>query len=285
MHFANKFSKSQIMRLQVLASHGFTLKVFPSLGDIVRKVAGIFTITFVITTTYASNASQTEPMPDLTPQERSYINSLSQNLTKIPAWLIAQLLDVSDQLSHLSTSSQPAWPKVRLSELLASPDHYRGRVIAIRGYFVESSDVRSELQLPPSDHCWSVIVLDAEYHRPLQYFTTLDPKRFKKHSAILAIGLYLTNRMDQSRNPISPETLSIPVFVGTMIPDNRPSEPRPFFDEKFFSLVLVAVIILLGIGYFVLRAYISKRFSKRKDAVLRLPRGDRHEEGPPEPGR
>ena len=210
-------------------------------------------------------------MPFLTSQDRTYINSLPNNQPNIPAWLIAQLLDVSDRV-HCFATSQPVPNTVLLNNLLASPDQYRTKMVSLKAMFIESSDVTRELQLLPPDQCWSVILLDAEYHQPIQVFTTKDPSRFPRGSEVLAIGYYLANRLDRPKRGSSSQVVVVPMFIGSLLPSGgekpRPSTSLiPFSSAKSF-LVLFTVLAFMMIMYFSIKIYVSKRFWRQKSSPL-----------------
>jgi len=241
-------------------------------------------VTSLVIINYGTTTHPAASMPSLTDQEKTYINKLSINQSQIPAWLIAQLLDVSEQLNKLPAKMLMDLPEVQLNNLLADPGRFQAKMVTIKGYFVQSNDVQSELQLPASDHCWSVIVLDAHYRRPIQCFTIQNPNRFRKSSMVRVVGYYLTNRIDRSKSWMSSESLIIPVIIGAIVPIAEKSVSEPIFQEKKFIFKLLAVIIILGLTFLMLRMYIAKRFPKNKETLSGLKKGRLHEKGPSEPG-
>jgi hypothetical protein len=211
-------------------------------------------------------------MPSLTLKERTYINNLSQNPSEIPAWLIAQLLDASDRVRRF-TASQPVPTTVPLNNLLASPGRYKLKIIAIKATFVEFSDVTRELQLPPPDRCWSVILLDSQYHQPIQVFTTQNPSGFQKDPEILAVGYYLASRIDRPKRGASTQVLIIPVLIGSLLPLElkRPPSTTPFspFSGQKKIPALFTTVLLMIIIYFAIKVYMSRRYSVQKRFSLR----------------
>ncbi len=258
------------MQLQLIVNSRLMAKVLGTRGRKVPVFLLFFALSAFISIGYAKNTRPVTSAPVLDSQEIDYINLLSSNVDQIPAWLIAQLLGPSARLRQFTTS-QPAGPEVSLNELLANPDRFRSKVIAVKAEFMESSDVKEELQLLPPDHCWSAIFLDATYHQPIQLFTPEDPSGFKKHSDVLIFGYYLTNRTDRSKSVFSSKSLIIPVVTGIIIPsvtrstrNNTPPE-----DTILVNVYpLLAAIVLLLVAFFALRYYISKQDKKQGDFYL-----------------
>jgi hypothetical protein len=258
------------MHLYLIVKSGLMEKPFVAAGRKVPVFLVLFAITCFASICYANKASHLATAPALTSQEVSYINSVPINSTKIPAWLIAQLLGPSARLRPFATS-QPAGPPVNLNDLLAIPDRYRSQVVAVKAEFIEASEVTEELQLLPPDRCWSAILLDATYHQPIQLFTPEDPSGFIKHSDVCIFGYYLTNRTDQPKSAFSSQPLIIPVFSGIIIKEDNQSisgnaVPQGNYLVKVFPLL--AAIVLLLIAFFALRHYISRQDKKQGDFHL-----------------
>ncbi|MFA5864534.1 MAG: hypothetical protein WC975_07575 [Phycisphaerae bacterium] len=263
------------MLLQLLENNILTINAFLEFR---RKFHILFVgiaITALSTISYATTSLSNSVQPALMAKEKSYINALSNTQTQIPAWLIAQLLGASDHLRQFSIP-QPAWPRVRLNDLLANPDLYKAKLIVVKALFAEATDVRKELQLVPPDRCWSVILLDLDYRKPIQLFTTQEPSVFKKNQLIYATGFFLTNRIDRAKENSFSKPLVVPVLTGIIIPvtGEKSFTTAAKSNKKGYTLLIpVAILVIL---YIALKIYLSKESKSY--------RGKRDGKSPAQPG-
>lgn len=210
--------------------------------------------------------------PNLTPQDKSYINSLQDNTDQIPAWLIAQLLHVSNSLAERLQGSDVSLPIVELNELLAHPARYRGKVIAIRTLYAKSSNVKELLQLAPDEQGWSTLLIDVNYHHAIQLFTSQDPSKFQKSQAVYAVGVFLTTRLDRPEKGASTQAISVPVIIGTLLPMG-PESPTGK-NKKIFNVL--APIILLTVIYIFVKIYTARSTNVKLSLKDRLDNKNRN---------
>lgn len=260
------------MLSQVAAIYRLTEKALTALWPNKRRYILTFSVNFFISISYASSSPSSTSNSVLTPQDKAYINLLSGTMSAVPAWAIAQLLDLSDRVCQ-AASSQPVPKAVYLNELLAAPGQYKLRMVCIKATFVESSEVTRELQLLPPDRCWSVILLDTKYHQPIQVFTTKSPSRFQEGSGIDVVGYYLADRVDRPRRGLSSQVVVIPMFIGSLLPSEgeKPSPNTPliqFISLKSF-LALFTVLVFMIVIYFAIKIYVSQVVLRREFSPLR----------------
>jgi hypothetical protein len=215
------------------------------------KLAAVILLTLLLSNSYAIISPGDSLAADLTPQDKSYINSLTNNIDQIPAWLIAQLLHVSNSLADKIKEKNTALPVIELNDLLADPDHYRGQVVAIKTLYAKSSDVKELLQLAPDEQAWSVLLIDAQYHHALQLFTNQNPSKFQKSQLVYAIGVFLTTRLDRPEKDNGAQSIVVPVIIGTIMPVDV--ELPPVKNKKIFNFL--APVILLTVIYMLVKIY------------------------------
>jgi hypothetical protein len=144
------------------------------------------------------------------------------------------------------------------NELLADPNRYQGRIVALKAIYVKSSDVKEPLQLSPDERCWSVLLLDVKYCHALQIFTSEDPQKFKKNQLLYLIGVFLTTRLDEPEKGDTASPIVVPVFVGTLQP--VADEVKPV-ENNNLSLMLMTVVFLT-ILYFLVRIYVGRKINR-----------------------
>ena len=173
---------------------------------------------------------------------------------------------------------------IRLNDLLANPDSFRSKLVALRAGFAEAVDIRKELELLPPNRGWSILVLDQDYRQPIQLFTTQDPAKFPKNQNVLIAGFFLTNRIDHSRSGMSAKPLVIPMLVGVIVPIHegknftiRATSHKTIFNIVAGILVLVALFVLLKI-------YLYKSSAKMKVGLLKSQRGPENGKGTTQSG-
>jgi hypothetical protein len=214
-------------------------------------------ITSLFATGYTSRPADQSPMPRLTHQEKSYIKSISPSSRLLPAWLIAQLLDASDNLyCYLSENSRSIIsnsnrfeqtnfvPFAEINHLLADPSAYQGRLIGIKSTLAKSMDVSSDLQLSPGQHCWTVYLVDSTYRRTLQVFTTQNPNKFTVAQRVYVFGYFLTNRIDEEDNAKKADPMVIPVLVGSIFPIEETDQKKNEDFRNFFLTFLVVLTLI-----------------------------------------
>jgi hypothetical protein len=245
--------------LKKLLLYPIVNKVFTTENVLSVRPADVALRTIIVTSlllssTYGNPTTDKSISLDLTPQNRSYINSLQDNTDQIPAWLVAQLLHISNSLADKLKEPGVSLPLVELNELLANPAHYRGKVVAIRTLYAKSSNVNELLQLAPDEQGWSTLLIDVNYHHAIQLFTSQDPSKFQKSQAVYAIGVFLTTRLDQPEKGTSTQSIVVPVIIGTLLPIG-PELPI-VKNKKIFNFL--APIILLTVIYIFVKIYIAR---------------------------
>ena len=200
--------------------------------------------------------------------EKNVITGLSVCENTIPSWVVAQLLDASDRLGKAFPESSAInadknqyklmTPFITLNTLLADPASHRGQLISIRGLFYSAQRVDAELLLAGQDHCWSVIILDSRYQRPIQVFTTKPPTGFTRGAIVCAVGYYLSNRMDQTETGDILQPVAIPVLMGII----RSNLDGAATGSRFQNRVFFGVILFLTATYLLIRIYIARSGGK-----------------------
>ena len=260
------------MLTYLLENKGLTTETIFSVQAVKLGLKVLFVLSLLPATIYAKNASPGPVSPDLTPQDKSYIYSLQDNTDHIPAWLIAQLLHVSNSLSHKLQEPTGSFPLVELNELLADPARYRGRVVAIRALYAKSSNVNELLQLAPNEQAWSVLLIDALYHHAIQLFTSQDPSKFYKSQALYAVGVFLTTRMDRPEQGSETQSIVVPVIIGTLVPVSP--ELPPVKNNKIFNFLVL--IILLIVIYIFVKIYLANYTNVKLSLREKIKKKDRN---------
>jgi hypothetical protein len=219
------------------------------------------------TDTYEQVALE-ETVLALKPSEKNVIDGLSVCENTIPSWVVAQLLDASDRLGKAFPESSDTntdkyqyklmAPLMTLNTLLADSASHRGQLISIRGLFYSAQRVNAELLLAGQDHCWSVIILDSRYQRPIQVFTTKPPAGFTRGAIVCAVGYYLSNRMDQIGTEHASQPVAIPVLMGVIRSNLDGAATGSRFQNRFFF----GVILFLTATYLLIRIYIARSGGK-----------------------
>jgi hypothetical protein len=255
----------------VLANKGFTTENVLSVRPAAIATHILFIITLLFSICYADSTSKGPITLNLTARDKSYINSLKDNTDQIPAWLLAQLLHISNSLADRLQEPNVSLPIVELNELLANPACYRGKIIAIRTLYAKSSNVKELLQLAPDEQGWSTLLIDVKYHHAIQLFTSQDPSKFQKSQAVYAIGVFLTTRLDQPEKDASSQAITVPVIVGTLLPMG-PELPTGKNNKLFNFLV---PIIFLTVIYIFVKIYIARSKNVKLSLHDRLNKKDR----------
>jgi len=215
---------------------------------------------------YGQSTHPAAPDGFLTEKEEKLIHSLPTNPEQIPAWLIAELLPRSTQLHHAFASNKYNFGSIKiikLNQLLANPDKYQAKLIAIKALFATVEPVSDKLKLIPPDRCWSVISFDVKYLHPIQSFTSQRPYKFRKGRQIYIIGYYITNRLDRQEDN---RNILVPVLIGTVMPaDSGLAQKQNRKSFKGF-LGLIAILVLI---YLIIRIYIAKSSYKKRDYFSR----------------
>ena len=253
-------------------SQQFTNKFWaPKIHYICIALAAITMLRFCNTKAYAQTTNPVAPDGLLTRNEEKLIHSLPTNPEKIPAWLIAELLPRSTKLHRGLVSNNYNFNSIKivqLNQLLANPDKYQAKLIALKALFATSEPVAEKLNLIPPDRCWSVISLDVKYLHPIQCFTSQRPCKFRKGRQIYIIGYYITNRLARQENN---KEILVPVIIGTALPTdagfNQRHSGKNF--KGFLGLIAILVLLYLIIRIYIERIYIGKKYNKNSDFYIR----------------
>jgi hypothetical protein len=259
------FKKHQIIRLQHVANKDFTAK--KRLRGSHRR--GIIPLIILVTTYISASYGQTtRPEPSrqwLSKGEITIINSLKINSSEIPPWLIAQMLHLSKDLEREVKGGRLTLPITKLNELLANPEKYQGRVLALKAIYVKSSDVKEPLQLSPDERCWSVLLLDVKYCHALQLFTSESPEKFRKNQLLSVIGVFLTTRVDTPETGDASQAIIVPVFVGTLHPMVEGGKSTGYNNFSQFMVIIIFLVFL----YIGVRIYVGRKMKEKPFKGLR----------------
>ncbi len=248
------------MRSQTIAKYGLIIKLFSCHLCIPRMACLLFVASALFQVCYASLPPAASQPGFLDNREKSYIYSLSNNAKTIPAWLIAQLLESADRLHQSFINGQLKPAEVQINDLLAEPDKYQAKVIVLKAIFASSSNVNEQLQLPAGEQCWSILLLDVKYHKAIQLFTSQDPARFQKSQAVYAVGIFLTNRLDQPEKESESQAITVPVVMGSIFLITTKSSRT---DRGNYFHFLTSIIFLTLIYIFV-RIILAKLQRKKR---------------------
>jgi hypothetical protein len=255
------FKHEQTLLSQIPTNKDFTTKIISA--GLYRTL--FWGITTILTTcninTYGQITHPAETGTAISANDINAIYSLKINDSKIPPWAIAQLLHVSEDLKRASADGLKGSQPVELNELLADPERYRGKIIALKGMYVKSSDVKEPLGLARGEQCWSVLLLDVKYSHALQIFTSENPERFRKNQLLYAIGVFLTTRVDKPEKDDLASPLVVPVLVGRVLPMAEEGKNTGYSNFSHFLVIIIA----LTMAYILVRVYVGRKMKKTFD--------------------
>ncbi len=193
--------------------------------------------------------AQTNNALKLPSEQLNHIYNLPEPLSTIPTKLIHELSNYTSKLNSLIKSKQVSLKdlkKVNLNELMGNPSTLKGSFLRIKGYPVRVKRVTYKLSPPSSENFYSVFLLDAQYHLPIQCFTTKIPTRFKKLSLYWIVGIFIANRVENDK--------TFPVIVGFLVPIST--------NERYYKFI--TSVVILAVIYFIIRFYILKTTKRYK---------------------
>ena len=219
----------------------------------------VIAVTLFIANSYSQNTRPVEGKLGLSLSEVNAINSININASEIPPWIIAQLLHQSSDLKRELTAGRLHVSPMERNELMADPERYRGKVIALKAVYVKSSDVKEPLELAPDEQCWSVLLLDVKYCHALQLFTSENPERFRKNQLLYVVGVFLTTRVDQPEKGDMAQPIIVPVLIGTLLPIAE-NEKKSVYNEYSQFIVIIIVLTML---YILVRIYVGRKLKEK----------------------
>jgi hypothetical protein len=149
---------------------------------------------------------------------------------------------------------------VTRSELLATPNEFRGKLVTIGLRFLESSRTQAGDREAWPDPLFAIYGLDKETQQPVQGILIDDPDSTGAGGPLVLTGVFYKIRRERAR--VGVDDVELPVIIAKALQSSRGTS-----NETPLSAVSISILAGLIVVYFLLR-----RLSRHSVGRDRIPR-------------